>query len=405
MNLDNVLRLIGRERLTTEISRELYQAAFNVYAPVVGAVHIHCADEAEHESVQAFRQLFVNRLLPKLKTGQRGALHLANLGGRYEWGAVQIADEHFSTPEAQKRHKLLVVKINTHVGVYQGRSQESLGAIERYGRQSSCCGALTALLNGGTQTFLQELREVFQSENKDRVDMLSDDACVAPHLRALVAAVVAARLQARRAMLDIQALEAMSPTVYWVVPCVSLNRPGQDTEIICGFYTSDRRGDMPRDEYIGLGDDPSTYRISKPLSHYHLDDLAGSDWRSARDHHELVWNQWHERSPEPPPKDERLTSISADVTAGKHHQGAHAKTLLKLAVPILAEVAPIPVALFLFAQGLVGMHHAYRAHRLANEVAQSAEARPIFEEIQAKIETLDPDKARGLVELLAREYG
>ncbi len=398
-----MLRLLGRERLTTEISRELYQAAFNLQAPVVGAVHIHCADEAEHESVNAFRQLFLHRLLPKLKTGQRGALHLANLGARYEWGAMQIADEHFSTPEAQNQYKLIVVKLNTHVGVYQQRTLESLGTIERYGRQSACCGALTALLTGGTHTFLQEMREAFQSENKNRIEMLTDETCVDPHLRSLVAAVVASRLQARRVMLDIQALEAMSPTIYWVVPCVTLNRSGDDTEIMCGLYTSDRRGDASQDAYIGLGDDPSTYQVGKPLNRYHVDDLASHDWRPARDHRELVWNRWRARAPEPLPQDARLALISADVADNKHDNHVHAKALLKLAIPVLAEVAAIPMALFLFAHGLVGIHHVYRAHRLANEAAQSAEARPILDELQAKIETLPPDQAKGLVELLARE--
>lgn len=403
--LDNVLRFIGKERLTTEISRELYQAAFSFHAPAVGALHIHCADEAEYESVNAFRQLFIQRLLPKLKTGQRGALHLANLGARYEWGALHVADEHFSTPEAQKQHKLMVVKINTHVGVAQSRTHESLGEIERYGRLSPCCGALTVLLAGGVNPFLQDLRDAFQSENKNRFDTLMDDTRVAPEMRSLVAAVVAARLQARRAMLDIQSLQAMSPTVYWVAPCVSLNRPGQDTEIICGLYTSDRRGEMPQDAYVGLGDDPSTYQVGKEFNHYRVDDLEASDWRPARDHRELIWSRWQASSPAPLPQDERLASIGADVAANKHRNGTHAKALLKLAMPILAEVAPIPVALYLFAQGLVGIHHIYRAHRLADEVANSAEARPILDEIQAKIDTLDPDKAQELVELLAREYG
>ncbi len=404
-HLDNVLRHIGRERLVTEVSRELYQAAFDFHAPVVGALHIHCADEAEYESVNAFRQLFIHRLLPKLKTGQRGTLLLANLGARYEWGALHVADEHFSTPEAQKQYKLLVVKINTHVGVTQSRTHELLGEIEHYGRSSPCCGALTALLAGGTRPFLQELREMFQSENNDRLDKLMDDTCVAPDMRSLMTAVVAARLQARRAMLDIQALQAMSPTVFWVVPCVSLNRPGQDTEIVCGLYTSDRRGETPQDVYVGLGDDPGTYQVSKEFNRYYVDDLEGSDWRPARDHREWVWNRWQARSSTPSPQDARLASMGAEVAANKHLNTTHAKALLKLAMPILAEVAPIPAALFLFAQGLVGIHHIYRVHRLADEAASSAEARPILDEVQAKIDTLDPDKAQGLVELLAREYG
>ena len=394
--------------MTSEVNRELYQAAFNVQAPVVGAVQIHCADEAEHESVHAFDQLVVQRLLPKLKTGQRGALHLANLGARYEWGAAAIADEHFSTPEAQQQHKLLVVKINTHVGVCVSRTQERLGEIERYGRRSPCCGALKALLAGGSQAhFLQELSEAFLSENKNRLDMLTDDGCTPPEVRSLVAAVVAARLQARQVMLDVQSLSALSPTVAWVVPSVTFNRTGQDTEMICGLYTSDRRdgGETPRDAYVGLGDDPSAYQIDKSLNRYAISDRTSRDWRPARDHRALVWKHWCANAPEAPPQDDRLTSFQAEATANKHHHAAYAKTLLKLAMPALAEVAPISAALFLFAEGVVGIHHIYRAHRLAHKAALPAEARPMLDELQAKIDALDPGRAKGLVEQLAKVYG
>ncbi len=404
IRLERIRQLVGKERLVEEVSRELYMATLSLHAPVVGAMHLHCADEAEFESANVFHHGFVEHLLPKLKLGHRAAFRLATLGGRYEWGAIRIAEHHFATPETQKSYKLLVVKVNAHVGVQQERDGDRFGSLHRYETTSPCCGALCALLDGGEQPFLQELGEAFQSENTDRLGVLRDETRVDPRFRSLLAALVSARLQARQVMLDIQDFQSTSPTFYLVFPCVTLNRRGRDTEIVCGFYSADRRGGATRDEYFGLGDDPGAYRVSRNLERYHVEERDRVHSRAARDHRLLIQERWRERNPAPMPQDEQLERIREDVVRDRHHDHRHAKTLLRLALPLLAEVAPVPVAILLFAQGIVGIHHAYRAHRLANEVASSHEAQQILHEIHAKIDTLEPAKAQALIELLVSDY-
>ena len=71
----------------------------------------------------------------------------------------------------------------------------------------------------------------------------------------------------------------------------------------------------------------------------------------------------------------------------------------------LAEVAPLPAALLLFGEGLVHIHHAHAAHRLASEADGDAEARAMLAEITGKVDELPPERAQHLVQLLAREYG
>ena len=73
--MDRITRLLGREADVDEVGRALYADAAEIRASLVGL----------------------------------------NLGGRYERGAVSIAQQHYTTAAPEKGFKLLVVKINSHV--------------------------------------------------------------------------------------------------------------------------------------------------------------------------------------------------------------------------------------------------------------------------------------------------
>jgi hypothetical protein len=102
--------------------------------------------------------------------------------------------------------------------------------------------------------------------------------------------------------------------------------------------------------------------------------------------------------------DKRLERIREDVARDKHRNHQHARQLLRIALPVLAEVMPVPAAILLFAEGAVGIHHAFRAHRLAREMEGSEDARKILAEVHDRIDQLDPARAEALIELLMREY-
>jgi hypothetical protein len=260
--VEELIKLIGHEFTIKKISRTLCDITQDLRPGNVGAMHITCADESEHECVQAFQKGFVQHHLPELKFAHQSAYRISNLGGRYEWGAVGFAEEHFILPETHSSFKLIVIKINSHVGVTVEKDAERYGFLKRYGRESPCCGALSALMAGKQGPFLQELREVFRFVGKDRLQILADSGQVAPELRSLYAAVVSAGLQARQVMTDIRAHKSSAPTLYLVLPCITLNRPDIDTEILCGVYTADRRSGGVREEYVGLSDDPANYSFS-----------------------------------------------------------------------------------------------------------------------------------------------
>jgi len=253
--------LIGIESELAQVSNALRQFAQELGTPVVGGYQVLCSDEAEWECAEAFQRWFVRETLPALKSDNRAPFRSINLGARYERGAISIAEQHFATPVSREASKLLVVKINAHVAVRPSAAGPEYGRLKRYGDDSACCGALAGLFEGSLLPAIVELRETFCAEGFDRIAVLNDPKRVAAHHRALLTAVVSAKLQAQRAVADIQQHDPKTPTVFLVLPSVTMNRPGPDTELVVGEYGIDRTGQQPVIKYRGLGDDPAAYRL------------------------------------------------------------------------------------------------------------------------------------------------
>ncbi len=410
---DRLIHMIGRERPLREITQVLHYAANEFKASEVGAIHVTCADESEVECSEAFQRGFVHYMLPPLKTGRSSPMRLANLGGQYEWGAVRIAEDHYATDGSRDEFKLMVVKINAHVARESDTHPPEWGRWSRYGRESECCGALAGLLANSHLPFADLLREDFESEGIDRLGTLKDPALVDQHTLPLLAAMVSTRLQARKVVLDTQDYEPRTPTVFMILPCVTINREGHDSEILCGLYEIDRRHGGQQ-TYTGLGDDPSQYRLQSGQHGLVVSDDELGTRRPARDHRALVADMSKELSthltatPEnaatPALLDDRIHRVREDVRRGRHRDSRHAHQLLRVALPVLAEVAPIPAAILMFAEGAAGIHHTFRVHRLAREMEGELEAREILEEIESRIDHLEPERAEALLELLVADY-
>jgi hypothetical protein len=404
--MDRLRELVGIERSVTGVSQALHLLVSNLAPPVVGAMHITCADESEAECVNAFHQGFARYYLPSLKLGEHAAFRIANLGGRYEWSAIRIAEDHYASPKSHDAYKLLVVKVNAHVAAVENSDGYQFGVMKRYDRDSACCGALQALLQGSHQPFVDQLHEAFTSEGLDRVSALRDERVVAAEHRSLFAAIVSARLQARRVVLDIQDYEPKSPTKYLVVPCVTLNRPGPDSELVCGYYWASDQFESQNVEHFGLGDDPAGYELAFKNGRVVVTDEHLGAPRRARDHRQLVLEEWRKRAGKRRTAvgDDRLVQIRHDVEQRKHRDRGHSKSLLRGLLVVLAEVEPVSAAVLLFANGMMGIHHAFRVHRMARELEGSDEARKMLSDLYERIDHMDPEHAEAMVELLAREY-
>lgn len=403
LHAERLYELLGAERPCDEVARLLRNYVTSERPPVVGAMRVSCSDEAEQESIEAFQRQFVRYALPTLKFFAKAPFRVANLGGRYEWGSVRIAEDHYAQAEGADDWKLMVVKVNSHVSVEPGDGGLRFGRMGRYASESVYCGALDAVLNESYEPFAKMLAADLDFEVKSRLEALRDPAKVDPHLRNLFAAVTNARVQARRAMLDIQDYTPQSPTLYLILPCVTLNKSGHDAEILCGIYTADRRDSEPHDEYCGLGDEPSKYELRAAGAHIEITDPHLHTPRHARNHRRMVEKEWRERRQADRKEDERMKAAvrnARDQSPGSPYAKAALATLLGVAL----ELSPIPAAVLLFGEGLVHIHHASLAHRLVREAGDDQVARNMLREIQGQVEELPQENAEHLLKLLAKEY-
>lgn len=384
--MESLQEILGKEVSLDEIPHRLRRIADELSPSIVGALHQTCSDESEHECSDAFQRGVARRLLPALKFGEFAPFRLATLGSRYEWRSVQLAENHFAVPIGGDQFKLMIVKINSHVSKDAGfRYGEAL----RYDIPSTYCGALHALRSGAHEPFTESLREDFGSEEVDRLGLIEEK--VEEPFRPLAAALVNARIQARKAVLELQDYKPATPTLFLVLPCVTLNLPGRDNEVLCGTYVIDRR-DTRSDIYKGLGDDPSRYVIRHDRGDLVVTESDGFEDRVARDHRGMAQAGWREATQF---SREKLKEV--DLSAA-------AKPLLKGLVYGVGSALGAPMALFLFAEGLVGIHHAWRAHRLRLEAGNDEDVQEILREFEARIDSLPKEKADRAVQALLAEY-
>lgn len=401
--------IIGTEQDFDQVSRALRQQVERERPPVVGALLVTCSDESERECIDAFQHGFVDALLPDFKLWSKSAFRSANLGARYEWGAVRVAEQHFATHSARTQFKTVVVKINAHVAVERTPDGDRFGRMQRYETESPACGAIHALLEDLRQPFTKDLHDALIVDARDIVETLKDPERVAPVHQRLFAAIVSARVQARRATLDIQDYRPTTPTLYIVLPCVTLNRAERDTEIPVGVYTADYRADPPRVEYRGLGDDPSKYVFEYQYDQIVVRDDQIDQPRAARDHRKHLIRQWHEKHAakanlEALHRDERFAKFLDDARQNKHKDHHVAKAMVKNALVLLADLNPISAALALFGGGVADIYHAHRIHKIIQDASRDDSARRVLTDVQDRIESLPPEMTQKVIDVLMSYY-
>lgn len=298
-----------------------------------------------------------------------------------------------------------MVKVNSHVAVDGSHGSPTFGSRNRYGLQSLFCGFLHALLNVENVPAMDQAHEVFSSEGLSRLDLLRDSAQVEPKFRSLLIAVVNARLQARSAAIDIQRHESASPTCYFIVPCVTLNRAQRDTELVVGYYLANYRG-VREFRYHGLGDDPSKYDVSMDHNRICITDDGLQQPRSARNHGEEILDLWIKRrqQAELTITDERFHKLSQQVAGKKYLDPNVAKEMAKAMGWMMLDLSPVPTAVLLVARGLVGVHHVYQAQRLARGENDLVGAKKIVTDFLRNIDSLSPEEARAMVDAVVEHH-
>ena len=388
--MEHLQDLLGLEISLDEIPHRLRRVVDEEAPSSVGALLQTCADESEQECAHAFERGVARRLLPALKFGEYSPFRLATLGSHYEWSSIRIAENHFAVDSGTDHFKVMIVKMNSHVSK-DGDLQ--YGKALRYDHLSTYCGGLKAVRSGVQEPFARSLREDFGSEEVDRLHLIERD--VEEPYRPLAAALVNSRIQARKAVLDLHDFEPTTPTVFLVLPCVTLNLPQRDTEVLCGYYRIDRRG-TSSDLYRGLGDNPTLYQIEHDRSQLVVTEKKGFENRQARDHRQMARQGWVDVAPLPLEKFQEARN-QPDLSRV-------AKPLLKGLVYGVGSAVGIPTALFLFAEGLVGIHNAWRVHRILQDAGSDEDVQAILHEFQSQLDTLPEEKAEKAVKALLAQY-
>ena len=402
--------LVGVEHSLHDVNYALKVAVRGRRPPVVGALQVTCSDETEFETIESFQTSLARDLLPRLKYAHRSAFHTSNLGGRFEWDSLRVTEDHFAGAMGSHQRlepMVIVVKISSHVAVEESRGQRRFGVLRRYGKESSCCSALATVVEGSSHPRADGLREVLCSEGLDRVAALQES--VDPEHQPLFAALLSARLQARSATLEAQDLDPTVPVLFLIVPAVTLNKADRDGEIVCGLYVVDRRqtapGSRARAWYRGLGDRPEHYQLTAPHGRLTVHDDGSPEERPARDHRMLI-RRARERVGEPDlGRDQRIDEALDRARLTANPDPHLTRALLKTLLVALAEVSPVPAALLLFSHGATGIYHAYRAHRMVEDVAASSEAREVLADLERQVDRLPPERARQVLGVLLAEYG
>lgn len=397
--------LIGRELPSETVNRALRSYAQSARVDGVGAVHVTCSDESEREVAESFQHWFADSLLPELKFSSRAPLRTANLGGRYEWGAIRVAEKHFATPAARSGLKLMMVKINAHVGITQASGAVRYGVLKRYECDSACCSALNALLANTRHPAVDELTAAFNYDGLMRLNMLKDENTVAPELRILIAGILNARIQARSAIVDIQDYQPETPTIFVVLPCVTLNRQQRDTEITVGAYWADSRVGTENAQYLGLSDDPSKFQISLRHGSLVVSDGQIEQARDARNHRVEVVEQWRaRRKTVTKVSDPRIREIAERSKKSPQYSATMTRETLKTLLWLAADISPIPLSIMLFAKGIAGVHRLYSVHQLARGAGDVDQARDIIEEVSDQIAKIPADRAQAAIDAIVRHY-
>ena len=217
-------KIIGKEQSLDQFHLLLRRAAGQVPGvSAYGSCLVTCSDELQGLTRSGFERDVATPLISDAVNSRDRVFSVSNLCGRLEPGAFSLVDDHF-TRASGRGPKLLVIEIASHVGrIKQGKTY-IYGAVDRFGRRSPCCGALTGLLEPPNTTgtvrhpWFEQLNSFF---GPVRLAALRD---IKDSTRMVAAAIVHAALQAESAVSEVFQNPPATPTDVLLVAGVAVNQ-------------------------------------------------------------------------------------------------------------------------------------------------------------------------------------
>jgi hypothetical protein len=226
--MDEFRRIIGREVSLDQFHLTLRRAAAQVAGiSSYGACLITCSDERQGQIRASFERDVATSLIADVTNARDRVFSVSNLCGRLEPGAFALVDDHF-TRLAARGPKLLIIEIAAHVGRLRREDGFRYGQVERFGRLSPCCGALTSLLNP-TGVMATVRHPWFEQLNAffGPVRLAALRGMQGP-TQLLAAAIVHAALQGESALAEVLHASFTVPTDVLLIAGVAINQQWAD---------------------------------------------------------------------------------------------------------------------------------------------------------------------------------
>lgn len=226
--MNELRQIVGTEVPLDQFHLMVRRAAANVGSVSnYGTCLVSCADERNGLVRGGFDRDVATPLISDVANARDRVFAISNLCGRLEPGAFALVNDHFIRPSA-RGGRLLIMEIASHVGRVRVGSDHVYGHVERFGRSSPCCGALTALLNPRTATaavrhpWFEQLNAFFGPVRL--AALRGRDAST----RMVAAAIIHAGLQAESAVAEVFQDLPDSPADVIIVAGVAVNQQWAD---------------------------------------------------------------------------------------------------------------------------------------------------------------------------------
>lgn len=226
--MDELRRIIGTEVPLDRFHLSLRQLAAQASGVgSYGSCLVTCSDERQGILRASFERDVAGPLITDVANARDRVFSVSNLCGRLEPGAFALIDNHF-TRRVSRGRKLLVIEIASHVGRVRRDRVDSYGRVERFGRVSPCCGALTTLLEPREETgtvrhpWFEQLNSFFGPVRLNALRQLETSH------RMIAAAIIHAALQAESALAEVLQEVPDTPTDVLLVAGVSVNQQWAD---------------------------------------------------------------------------------------------------------------------------------------------------------------------------------
>jgi hypothetical protein len=417
--MDELRQKIGRELPLDQFHLMLRRMAGQARGIAnYGSCLVTCSDERQGALRHSFERDVASSLISDVTNARDRVFTVSNLCGRLEPGAFALVDDHF-TRRAARGPKMLIIEIASHVGRIRDNTRNIYGQVERFGRRSACCGALTSLLNPNDamgavrHPWFEQLNDFFGPMRLTALREMDDS------VRMIAAAIVHAALQAESAIADIFNAAPATPTEVLLIAGVAVNQQWADgfLPVACHHIRTDA-GKARVLSGFGLRTTPEALQIDVSAARIVVEGGQAMENApqirrriearpSAADVDESLAVLEQLTPEQREVLDRRLDEVRDQVHSIRHDPAAwrtYARPVLRGLFRGLCVAQPELGLAALLYEGGGELMNAHKLRQLASHGHASADGRRVLHEIEAELQQLNHEDAQRVLEgLLSKQ--